>query len=289
MEKEEAERYVKRRNENKAAGEPDLTVEKYMEKFNKSLHLEGLPSFRIAYYKPKLTQDYKFKKATENQYIYKREYDETDYSWHYYDFEMSHILLFERHLTKLERYYLREYGTYPIKNLPPKYPQGGQGSQGSGQSSSNGYNPKGYLGIVNERVEKASNCIKTLKSGNKEVIAGYGDFFLMALDCKNFKAGNLYKWDGNVWIELTPLIKYPQECKDAFNDINELPRISQAVFYKEFASFGIAICNGLFSPNIMADNCCVLGEVILQNLPNSDPHKKGALYRRRHGLCISHG
>ena len=252
-----------------------------------------MPAFRIAYYEPKVKQQYKFRYAKDkNRYIFTAEYDETDYSWHYYKFELSHVMLFPFLLSNLERLHLREYGIYPIKR-PVKQVEntesGESGSSGSGNTSTDDYKPQGYLGVVNEKAEKYSNRIKTLKTGNREVLASSGEFFLMAINCKAFKAGFLYKWDGKEWNELSPFIKYPRECKDAFDDIKELSHLSQAGFYKEFASFGVAICSGLFSSSIMTDALSVIGDITLMNLPNYDPHKRGALFRRGSRLYISTG
>ena len=260
------------------------------EYYKRKYWLESLPSLRIGYFKPKPKMPYIFRK--DKRPIYTRENDLTDYSWTSYDFVLSHLMLFEGILPKLERYYLREYGVYPIKHLPTKMEnvQGSQGSQGGGSSGDNqGYNSNGYLGIVNITIEKKKPSIKTLRCGDRMVIANKGEFILMAIDCEDFKAGHLYKWNGKEWIELTPFIQYLQEAKDAFNDIKQLPKVAQNYFYKEFATFGIAICNGLFSSTVMTDALTVIGNVSMMGLPEIDPHKKGALYTRNGALRISLG
>ena len=268
------------------------------EYYDNKYKLEKLPSLRLAYYEPKPHMPYVLEKNLLEII------DQTDYKWTHYKFDLSHLMLFEGHLTKLERFYFREFGIYPTKRLPRKYSDdASSGNNTSGEGK--GKNYQNYLGVVNEKMERYSAVIKTTTSNNEKVIASDGNFVLLAKECKHFKVGVLYEWDGGKWVELTPVIKYLKEYKEAFADIKELPKVAEGGFYKELANFGMAICNGLFSSTLITDSLTtdslttnsltvleqltVLGQLSLPNIPNRNPRKKGVLYRSNNKIYISQG
>ena len=260
-------------------------IRRYLkEELKNSIYLENTPGFSIASFTPKKLTNYKFKKPIREQYSYRPEHDQTDYSWTHYDFYITHILIFSGRLTRKEKAYLKEYGSYPTVEKGEVKHAGGSTYKETAQ-----YKDGGYLGIVSSKVAQESPQVRTMKSGDGYISASRGDFFLMSVDIGDFHAGAIYKWTGSRWAELKPIVKYPREAKDAFNDLKYLPRIVQQGAYQEFSAHSLSVSTGFVSQAAMLDEVTVVSNLSVVDLPKKDPKVKGAVYIDGGVLKVSEG
>ena len=118
---------------------------------------------------------------------------------------------------------------------------------------------------------------------------GAGDYFLMGIPCEPFKAGVIYLWTGTFWKTLLPHSVYHREYSIAYDDIIEMRTLLPELFFKEFITNALLVTQSLYTRLLDANNLVVQKELCLQDLPNGDPHIKGAVYKINGVLHVSEG
>ena len=195
---------------------------------------------------------------------------------------ISNLLLFDYHLSYGERQYIKNCGVYPYKATLDE-----KGNKVVYRPPQENTQDIGYKGVCVSSINEKSNKVNIYGKG--EVAFGAGDYFLMGIPCEPFKAGVIYLWTGTFWKTLLPHSVYHREYSIAYDDIIEMRTLLPELFFKEFITNALLVTQSLYTRLLDANNLVVQKELCLQDLPNGDPHIKGAVYKIDGVLHISEG
>ena len=121
----------------------------------------------------------------------------------------------------------------------------------------------------------------------------------MAKTFGQFKSATIYKYVNETsskmqnqignYLELLPRSLYKKEYGIAFEKVNSILPMLNDITFKEFSTSSFSIISNLFTSSIQTEQLLVKNELIFDNLSETDPNIKGALYRKDNQLLISLG
>ena len=247
----------------------------------------------VSFFNINLKPEYKYKTIINEDRRRERVSEPIDYCNSEYDVSLSNTLLFNYKFNWGMVKWFQENINYPVQNenkIKEKTPNKNENTVNNIKSS--------FVGICIEKVDSNNNVISIVGKSEKIHLKSE-DYFLMAKTIGSFKSATIYKyaeklpenkdgWIGN-YLELLPRSSYKKEYALAFEKINPILSLLQDTSFKEFFLNSFSIISTLFSNDIQTQNLIVKDEIILDNLSESDPNIKGAIYRNGNQLLISLG